>query len=210
LRYPAQALERAAQWPSGSVLSAAWLICLLHDVGKLASGWQTWARAYQKQIGQPVGQNVALGHTESEWNNAAHEAATKAVQRRHPKPNHAGEGALAVSGVLNQAFGHNEPLVRAAITAIARHHTPFARECGIYALEPQARGHIQATLPFVPDTIKRHVDLNLLRSDIKLAPSSFGTLMIDPSQDYGWLAYTLLARALRRADQEGTQIGSHR
>ena len=33
-------------------------------------------------------------------------------------------------------------------------------------------------------------------------------MLVRPDETWGWLAYTLLARGLRRADQEGTAMGS--
>lgn len=208
LRYPARALEKAAGWSDGSVLYAAWLVCLLHDVGKLSQGWQGWVRAYQKQIGSPVGVGFAAAHTDAEWNNPVHKAAEQAIRGKHKKPHHAGEGALATSRILTQAFGQNEPLVKAALTAITRHHTPFARECELYSLEPQAKDHIQATIEMTPADIGSLVDVGLLKSEAKSPANSFSGLMSEPSDTYGWLAYTLLVRALRRADQAGTARGS--
>lgn len=209
LRFSAPALERSAGWQPGSVLQTAWLVCLLHDVGKLSEGWQDWARAYQRQIGQPVASDFAAAHTESTWGNAMHEAAAKAIHGKHPKPNHAGEGALAVTSILASALGSpHKALIQAALTAIVRHHTPFARECGTFTLEAQASRHIQATLRFVPEELSKPINLSLLKSEVKIPPNSFPNLLVSPSDDFDWLAYTLLARALRRADQEGTKRGA--
>ncbi|MCL5995411.1 MAG: CRISPR-associated helicase Cas3' [Chloroflexi bacterium] len=207
LQQPACALERAAGWPDGSVLRAAWLACLCHDVGKLSAGWQGWARAYQKQIGRPVPGTFAAAHTDWEWGNASHRDAEKAIHTRHPKPNHAGEGALAMSVVLARALAC-EPLIRAVISAISRHHTPFAKECKVYTLEPLAIGHIKATLAFVPDEVRQAVDLKAIKPEVKLAPNSFSNLLVNPEHDFEWMAYVILARALRRADQEGTAKGT--
>ena len=209
LKFPAQALERVGGWPSGSVLQAAWLVCLLHDVGKLSQGWQSWARAYQKQIGHPVPDSFAVAHTDSEWDNPFHQQADIAVRNKHPKPRHAGEGALATAGVFVNVLGRNE-LAKAAITAITRHHTPFASECQMYSLEPQAKDHIRATLPKVPGEVREKVDMGTLRGKVHSPRNSFSGLLVEPVEIFGWLAYTLLARALRRADQEGTARGSRK
>ena len=205
LRYAASALERAAGWQPGSILRAAWLACLFHDVGKLDARWQAWAHAYQQQIGHAVNADFAAAHTDSDRNNPAHKAADKAVQRRHRKPHHAGEGALATSAVLKAALP-DASLFCATLTAITRHHTPFATECEIYALESQARHHLQATLQFVPEEVRTQVDLTKLKLQVK-TPDAFSNLLVRPDDEWGWLAYSLLARALRRADQEGTARG---
>jgi CRISPR-associated endonuclease/helicase Cas3 len=208
LRHPAHALERAANWPEGSLLHAAWLVCLLHDVGKLSEGWQGWAHAYQKQISRPIDAGFAAAHTDYEWDNAGHREAEKAIRRRHSKPHHAGEGALAISAMTVKALG-NEPLTRAALTAIARHHTPFAKDSKEFVLEAQAAQHIQATLAFVPQELRARVDVRGLKTEAQ-SLNSFSTVLAKPERDSEWLAYILLARALRRADQRGTELGSKR
>ena len=208
MRYPARALEMAAGWPEGSVLQAAWLVCLLHDVGKLSKGWQGWAHAYQKQIGKPIGTDFAAAHTDYEWGNAEHKAAEKAIRGKYPKPNHAGEGALASSLIVAKALG-NEPLMHAALAAIARHHTPFAKDSKEFTLEPGAAGHIQATLALVPKELGQRIDVRGLRKDAQ-SLNTLHNMLARPDNEDEWLAYILLARALRRADQRGTELGSNR
>lgn len=208
LIYSARALEKAAGWSDGSVMRAVWLACLFHDVGKLSRGWQGWARAYQKQIGMPVPITFAAGHTENEWHNPQHKEAEKAVSKQYPKPNHAGESTLAAAKMIANSFTQNEKeLAKAVLTAITRHHTPFASECGAFVLEDQAEGHIYATLEYVPSGIRERVNLEMLRKESKLKQNDFSNLLITPDSDYGWMAYTLLVRALRRSDQEGTARG---
>lgn len=205
LCYAAPALERAAGWPVGSVMRAAWLACLFHDVGKLSVGWQAWARAYQKQIGHPVMANFAAAHTDSEPGNARHKAALKAISGRYPKPNHAAESALAVGPVLVEALGReNQALVCAALTAIARHHTPFVNEGQKYELEAQAGRHLTEAAQHLPEALRQGLDLRL----VKMKGNSSKITAIQPDDLWGWLAYLLLARALRRADQEGTARGA--
>jgi CRISPR-associated endonuclease/helicase Cas3 len=205
LSYPAQALERTARWPEGCVSRAAQMVCLLHDVGKLSKGWQGWARAYQKEIGHPVQLDFAAAHTDMEWGNPRHEEAERAIRGNHPKPHHAGEGALATCAILNVALERNKPLVRAALAAIVRHHTPFAQECEPYTLEPQAAAHVQATVTLLPEETRQRVSLTFLKAGTK---TPCDVPLAEPHDTYGWLAYLLLARALRRADQEGTAQGS--
>lgn len=210
LTYSAKALEQAAGWSEGSAMRAVWLACLFHDVGKLSEGWQGWARAYQKQIGMPVPNTFAAGHTENQWKNQVHKEAERVVRKKHPKPNHAGESALATAKVIARAFSQDneKDLAKAVLTAITRHHTPFASECKTYMLEEQAENHIYATLDSVPEEIRQWVNLELLRSESKTIQNSFSNLLITPGSDYGWMAYALLARALRRSDQEGTARGT--
>lgn len=207
LAQPAWALENAAKWERGSVVRAAWLACLLHDVGKLSVGWQAWARAYQHAIGQTTGKDFAAAHTLFDWNNTAHRAAEQTVRRTHKRPRHAGESALACCHVIARAM-NSEPLTRAVITAIARHHAPFAEDCTGFVLEePGALRHIRATLSLVPGDVSRALDVSTVMQTAK-GLNEFGTLLCEPQHNHAWLAYTLIARALRRADQEGTARGT--
>ena len=153
IQFSARALEQVASWEGGSVMRAAWLVCLFHDVGKLDKRWQLWAREYQKQIGKPMEPGFAAAHTNSDPKNEAHKKAEKAVHNKYPKPPHASQSARAVMKVLHQAFNGNGFLLRAAITAISRHHGPFTTECKSYSLEAQADTHIRATLKFVPKEV---------------------------------------------------------
>lgn len=206
LEYPARALEKRAGWAEGSVLRAAWLCCLLHDVGKLSVGWQKWARAYQKEIGNAVKIDFAAAHTDWNSKNSVHQAADKKIRKQSPKPPHATQSVFATDKLLVQLFGAEmELLIRAMWTAIARHHAPFTLECEPYTLEPQAAEHIRATCEFVPSAMRRELDLKWLKP--KLA-SKQDVQVIEPKDGNGWLAYLLLVRALRRADQRGTEVGS--
>lgn len=206
LEYPAHALEKRAGWAEGSVLRAAWQCCLLHDVGKLSVGWQKWARAYQKEIGNAVKPDFVAAHTDWNPKNPEHQAADKKIRKHSPKPPHATQSVFATDKLLVQLFGADmEHLIRAMWTAIARHHAPFTLECEPYTLESQAAEHIRATFEFVPSEMRRGLDLKWLKP--KLA-SKQDVLVSEPKDTVGWLAYLVLVRALRRADQRGTEMGS--
>lgn len=208
LRFPALALERAAGWAPGSVERAAWLTCLLHDVGKLRRDWQAWARAYQAEIGRPVPAGFAAAHTDSEWGNEAHKAAAKFIGARYPRPTHAAESALASSFILSEALDRQEPLVRASLAAMVRHHTPFVDTCPVYALEASAQSHVAPTLAYVPEDMQHMVDVSRLKMEVKSPPHAFANVLARSDHAFEWLAYVLLARALRRSDQLGTEWGS--
>jgi len=206
IRQPAQALERAAGWAPGSVERAAWLVGLFHDVGKLSKGWQNWAHAYQQQIGSPADERFAIAHTDYSKDNPEHRAAASAIQGKYPKPHHAAEGALAVRKILASAL-KEIPLIKAALTAIARHHTPFAQECQPFSLNRFANEHIQAALAYLPDSTRASVKTGLLEEQAPLSVHTFSGLLAIPQETFAWLAYLLLARALRISDQKGTEKG---
>lgn len=204
LIWPAARLESLAHWPSGSVIQAAWLVCLFHDVGKLSQGWQGWAQTYQAKLGEPMPSGFMAAHTHYDWRNPAHSAAQKAVGRARPP--HSGESAQAVLPILVQCFKPHEGLIRAALSAIARHHAPFAQSYQPFSLAPTARDEIDATLQQAPANIREGVDMSRLRTmaDPKRLPFD---ALARPERRAEWWAYTLLARALRRADQAGTREG---
>lgn len=193
------ALDRAAGWADGSTRRAAWLACLLHDVGKLSVAWQKWAHDYQCAIGQPVDPSTALAHTTFDPANHAHADAEARLRQR--KPRHAAEGALACAEVISRALDRNKELTQAVVAAIARHHAPFAATCDYFELRKDAADHIQRTLAFVPKTLVGCVNLDLLWTQPRNR-HQFDQLI--PDDGFGWIAYTLLVRALRRADQLGT------
>lgn len=204
--YPALALEKAAHWRAGCMLEAAWLVCLLHDVGKLSKGWQAWARAHQKAVGNPIAATDAAAHTDTNKNDPEKQTAAKEAARRNPKPHHAAEGAITVAPILFGLIQENG-LAQAALTAITRHHTPFACEYQAYKMEVVAEKHIAETLDFLPDETRRRVNPGSIKMSSNPNPD-FSELLIKPEQENGWLAYTLLVRALRRADQLGTSYGT--
>lgn len=207
IRYPAKVLEKAAGFPAGSLEKAAWLTCLLHDTGKLSQGWQDWAHAYQQAAGHPVEASFGVAHTDKEWKNPDHDRAAIAVRGKHPRPNHAAEGALAVHKILYQALRTKE-LTQAAITAISRHHAPFVEECHAFVLDRFAAEHIRNTISLLPDPVKDNVDLDCLVEETQANISTFSGLLANPRETYTWLAYLLLTRALRIADQHGTEAGN--
>lgn len=206
LRYPAKALEKAAGFPAGSLEKGIWLTCLLHDAGKLSRGWQDWAHAYQKAAGHPVEVTFGIAHTDKEWGNPIHEKAAKSARGKYPKPNHAAEGALAVHKILHRTLQHKE-LTLAAITAISRHHAPFAGECREFTLDRCAGEHIRNTVQLLPDPLKETVDLDCLVVETQGNVNTFSGLLANPRDSYTWFAYLLFARALRISDQHGTETG---
>jgi CRISPR-associated endonuclease/helicase Cas3 len=202
LEYPAQVLEKAANWQVGSMLEAVRLVCLLHDVGKLSKGWQAWARAHQQAVGKPVSASFAVAHTDTDRKNLDLQVAAKEAARRNPKPHHAAEGALAVAPIFFNTMP--KELAQAAVTAITRHHTPFTCEKNQeYNLETLAGKHVAETVGFVPAETRRKINIAQMKTNQSPNPS-FPQLLVNPSQEFGWLAYTLLVRTLRRADQIGT------
>jgi CRISPR-associated endonuclease/helicase Cas3 len=194
-------LERVFGWPTGVVEQAARLVILFHDVGKLNRAWQKWVRRYQKAIGRPASPGF-YAHTDFDPTSSLHEEEQRALGR---KPPHAVEGAVAVAPLLAAAFEDCEPLFDAAFTAIARHHGAFTREYKEYALDPGACAEVAGTLTLLPAALAGDLRAEDLLTSESPARTPIDDLLVNPGRDTEFLAYILLARALRRADQMGTR-----
>ena len=183
---------------------AAHLVVLLHDVGKLSRGWQAWVQRYQAAIGRPVLKG-AYAHTDADPSNPLHQEQQTAMGRR---PSHAVEGAVAVAPLLAAALETCEPAFSAAFTAIARHHGAFTRQGSPYRLVTGARQAVSETLAFLPEPHLTGLDADALWDQQDPSQATIQELIANPAHDSAYLAYILLARALRRADQMGTGAGT--
>lgn len=201
----AQRLERHFNWEEGSVLRATELAVLLHDVGKLSKAWQDWVRKYQASIGRPVDQGQAYAHTTLQTDE--HRNLEKEAGKR---PWHAVEGAVASIMVLHSVLG-DHPLLYATFSAIARHHAPHSHENKPFTLSAKATTWVKQTLA----QIQRYDALDLTLVDSTQQPdlqAQSAIVLANNTTDYGsyeggFLAYALIVRILRLADQLGTQAG---
>jgi CRISPR-associated endonuclease/helicase Cas3 len=197
-------LEQAFGWPTGVVEQAAHLVALFHDVGKLNEDWQDWVARYQDAIGQPAPTGF-YAHTDYDPTNPLHWKKQKELGR---KPPHAVEGAVAVAPLLATAFGTCRPVFKAAFTAIARHHGAFTKQGRPYTLPPAAGQVVAETFALLPVSLAGGLDAEELWMSENPSEASIRSFLVNPGRDSEFLAYVLLARALRRADQMGTSKGS--
>jgi hypothetical protein len=212
LERAAARLERRANWPPGSIKRAAVLAVLLHDVGKLTArsgqgqGWQMWAAKWQAKLGCPLSPDFLAAHTDYDSADEVHCRLEKEMSRRPP---HALEGAVAVAPLLAGALRAQPALTKATFSAIARHHGAFTENFNIYELVKQAAATVRQALSLAGphtadlDPAQMRLSDDPLRTKVK-------SFLVDPGSDDELLAYMLLARALRRADQLGTAAGARR
>lgn len=203
-------LERAYGWREGIITEMAQLVMTLHDLGKLSAGWQAWAQKWQKAIGHEKF-DFAVAHTDYDPENPAHQV------KVGKRPSHAVEGALAALPILQRLVAAElekyGPLLRAAFTAIARHHAPFSSQPGSYRLISDHMREIHATLQLLPASARQlcqNVEAQAQTNAQKDLPPGFieRYLLIKPRNEQDVCCYMLLVRALRIADQKGTSIGS--
>ncbi len=159
---------------------------------------------YQKAIGQPAPAGF-YAHTDFDPTDPLHEEKQKSLRR---KPPHAVEGAVAVAPLLAAAFETCMPVFNAVFTAIARHHGAFTKQGQQYALAPAADQAVSETLDLLPTHLADGLDVEQLWKNQNPTEAAIRDFLVNPGRDEEFLAYVLLARALRRADQAGTMKGS--
>jgi CRISPR-associated endonuclease/helicase Cas3 len=198
LAYAARRLEERYGWPAGTLDRLARRIIALHDLGKLDERWQEWAHRWQDEVGDIRGEDLSIpdrymaAHTDYDGQNEAEAALSRRLRRM--KPNHAAESAQAA---LNYLWGqtNDQGLTRAALTAITRHHgAGSSGRHGDFRAHPSARAALGEVL-----------------DDVESVEWAFpaGTLarhMVRPKRQGELLAYLLLVRTLRLADQRSQQL----
>ncbi len=204
LERAATRLEQRAGWPNGSLKQAAQLAVLFHDLGKLAKAWQNWVTEWQKTIGKPVESGFWAAHTDFDGQNARHVELQKKMRKRPP---HAVESAVASSPLLAAVFREQPQLLKAAFSAIARHHGAFSSNFQPYDIAGSAKNPVSRTVDLSPD-LAGILDSSKLRLRDDPSRTPISLILIDAADSDGLLAYMLLARALRRADQLGTAKGA--
>lgn len=174
------------------------LACSLHDVGKLAIGWQTpimsWQNLKDDESGK-VRRKGPIAHSDFD-------PETDRSRQRDPqfrRPPHAAEGAWAVSAILADSLG--EVAARAIFTAITRHHVTWSEELASYAFPHSATEEVRSTVAdLLPPDMVRLLDKpseRTRRDDFRSCLVRFHDLTDAPA----WAAYAWIVRRLRLADQ---------
>jgi CRISPR-associated endonuclease/helicase Cas3 len=193
-------LEARAGWPAGSLQRMAELAALTHDVGKLNRSWQEWVRRYQENIGKPVTRDF-YAHTDSDPNDPSHLDASRRAGRRPP---HAVESALAVAPLIATLADEHEALRDATFSAIARHHSAQADSFQSFHLVDEACDIMLNMLH--PLGLEEIDPTEALIDQAKQEEwaDSVEQLWVNEDDDDAIVAYMLLSRLLRQADQIGT------
>lgn len=214
-------LQSALSLPDDALDIAIRFAIAFHDLGKLCVGWQQWAHTFQERLAAkhgarfivpPARQFLAKTDMLEKWQDE------KAIRDQLPQkkpPSHAVAGAIATPSLLYHvlwaAFGTGmrtltdhekyggDMLMRAVLSAIARHHAPSATTYDDLAWESGAIAPITEALAACRIT----ADASLL----DLTPRRAGTIeerwlaIPDPGDELPtWVAFTLV-RVLRLCDQ---------
>ncbi len=208
LQLAAKRLEARCGWPKDSLWTAARLAVLLHDTGKLSTGWQGWVREWQKFIGRAdeLADGEAYAHTDNFT--VEHIEQERTFGKRRPW--HAGEGAVAASILVADQLTTASDLLRAVLTAITHHHAPDSSEFKPFRLERSAADRTRRLLQrYIPQL---NIERITFPVEAQIARISLKNTLIEPTpkEEEAFLAYVLLVRALRRADQRGTRAGMYK
>lgn len=200
ITYAAARLERQMGLAAGSLEQAVRLALALHDVGKMDQRWQRWAHEWQRRIGVPVADDYMVVHTDYNPDDPDHQAIEKAMPGSRPP--HAVEGAVAIRKVIHELLGapqQGDPrlkLVKAVFTAIARHHSPQADRYHEFNLHPAAGPTVARILAGLDVSGKASRALEMSKTSQPIAG-----FLVQPDDRDELLAYFLIVRALRLADQ---------
>lgn len=202
LAYAARHLEDTYGWPEGMLDRLARLVIALHDVGKLDERWQAWAHQWQKEVSDIRGENLVIpadymaAHTDYDDQDEDEKALNRKLRRVRPKPNHAVESAQATEDLLWKYTGE-EALLRATLSVIARHHSAGARgRYGDFRAHPAAQVALGEVLEGLDPT----------QVQWRFPEGTLARKLMRPKYQEELLAYLLLVRALRMADQRSQQL----
>lgn len=200
IAYAARRLEDLNSWAKGTLDRLAQLIITLHDLGKLNERWQKWAHCWQEEVSKireddlRIPDDYMAAHTDYDGQNEAEKKLSRRLYQM--KPNHAAEGAQAAEEVL-WANLDQETLVRAALTAIARHHSAGASgKHDDFRAHPAAQGALTEVLENLDPTLVQW----------SFSKGTLARKMVRPNYTEELLVYLLLVRALRLADQRSQQV----
>lgn len=201
LSYITPRIEARLGLEDDMLLDLARLTLALHDLGKLSREWQKRTHDWQRAIGEPVDDDVMLGHTHTDLTIQRH-----SELGRWPLPHHAAEGSYLAYDILVDAIGRKVKngntlarLILPAVTAIARHHSPNTKVAKAFSLNPYASATVSATLKALESsfTMNPTPTLSPLEGEFDLTGQR---LMRDDVAEV--LLYMLLVRVLRLSDQD--------
>ena len=197
-------LETRLNLDPGILERAARLCIVLHDLGKLNAAWQAWARTYQAAIGEPVGEEEFLAHTHR--STAEHEQRERSI--RPVRPPHAGEGAIASVRLVRAVFPQLEPLWRAVVSAVARHHSSDCKGFGPFVI---TGGLAELRSALVETGVEPGQAEKLVKEVVTRAPQSDlqnHVMRLPPADGLPWwMVYFVLVRIVRLCDGMSQAMG---
>lgn len=186
---------------------------ILHDIGKLQTGWQTWAEEVQRARNPGYEHSEPLAHTDFDPSNPADLAMEGGLT--HSRPAHAAASAFYAAPFIARMLepvGREKiaPVFSACVAAILGHHGGWlGRDCtlgaGIQRLSPNSLSAMRRLLGW--DNAKAVRELEVLADkrgwlEAVLAYSTGPDALLE-----WWPLVAYLTRCLRLADQRATEEG---
>ena len=200
MAYTFSRYEQQNELSAGTMDTLARFIIAGHDLGKLGKKWQDWAHNWQElsQIHNPAPPDEMLAHTDYDGSIAQRELQKKQGKR----PPHAAESAYALRKPAFCAAGRNPNLTRAALTAIARHHTA-THQGHVTAFQPASGAQTALESAFS----QADIDSSLLTTVTwTFSDDDLANMFIESDKVTSQvIPYFLLVRVLRLADQRSQQ-----
>lgn len=224
IAYTMRNLEQHMGLEAGTIDRAIQLAIAAHDLGKLDTQWQRWARAWQRLVYEKGQWSNPYREPDSDYffakTNYDYQSRNQRDWQKElaiKRPKHACESVGIARGLILTSLGVNStshpnyPVARAVCNAIAHHHTPTAHEYGKTTIQTQAKTAIKEAFDVVCRDGGWNADFEQLVLTFEkgdLAPSNASpTLFTRPDVASGpeklyetWLSF-LIVRALRLADQ---------
>lgn len=195
------------------VVAAARTVGLVHDVGKLQVGWQTWAERAQRSLDPGYVHAHPLAHTDFNPGDPADRERERALLRVVPRPPHAAASAYyaaeAIAGILGQGGEPVSAELRAAcLAAVLGHHGGWLSRSlpDTLGLQPLVEGASEALAAAMPE---RGGTVTLAPPAGTRPPRVRLNRLLEPAVGDGawpewWPVVAWLTRALRLADQRAT------
>lgn len=177
------------------------LVAALHDLGKLSAQWQEKMWLWQQNVKPDEPRDCFLGH--SDFDGTDQEQRKEIREARYRKPPHAVESYYAGLRLLHRYFAdESEDLrgefVRALGSAIAHHHSAFARNLGEFRL----RDGYETEADDILEQFGLDADL-MDRPKIADRRIFAGDWFVDPEEHESVFSlYRYVVRRLRLADQK--------
>lgn len=183
-----------ARWHMPTAALEQWLrLCILwHDAGKLTAGWQHAAHRWQaERVRRPAPDGVLARVDFQQQRDGA-----------YPCPEHALASGLVLARALAIVLGESGPLLRGTIAALSHHHGRPPKQEADLTPHPEAWAVLLDLAARIIDTRQlRRVDRTGWTLSLRGVPT---VPLTPPSDPEAWMAYSLLARAIRLADREVT------
>lgn len=194
--------ERRYELNAKAIGHAIRACALLHDLGKLQTGWQTWAEAYQRAKDPDYKHVVPLAHTDFDSNNQHDWEIQRGLGLRRPPHSAASAfyGVPFLVGLLKE-ISNREYVASACTAAIIGHHGGWWSESG--NLIPTA-GIFVAELTGLNLAPKEWAQVAVCKDKKGAAtPLLKLTTSLDGLVEW-WPLVAFLTRTLRLSDQRAT------